>query len=69
MSPKEAAQLLRKTGMRDAAIAKAVDASVPTINRIRKGRDCLWTVGDRVVKFALARGLQVEPSAEAGEVA
>jgi len=67
MTPKDAAQSLRKTGMRDAAIAKAVDASVPTINRIRKGRDCLWSVGDRVIRFALERGLQPQPSQDATE--
>lgn len=67
MTPKDAAQSLRQTGMRDPAIAKAVDASVPTINRIRKGRDCLWSVGDRIIRFAASKGLTGQPAQGAEE--
>ena len=67
MTPKDAAQSLRKTGMRDPAIAKAVDASVPTINRIRKGRDCLWSIGDRLIRYAASKGLEHRSAHDAGE--
>jgi len=51
MTPKQAALKLRKT-MTLQAIGEAVSCSITTVYDIAAGKDCRWSLGDRLIRLA-----------------
>jgi len=52
MKPADAVHILLKAGWSEARIAARIDASQPTVHRMKRGRQTFWDAGDAVIKLA-----------------